>query len=166
MSGAEITSLILGTIGAVTGTYATWLSHKATRQELTLSRTDMKLLRFRVTNHSLRPIPVQAVTLQLRDGSCFVPSTESPTIEGIALPGVLAPESCFTIQWAGTRQVIELIYHGEFILSVTTQTGRTFSLVGKAEGLRQLSPACNGAANPEQQVGSLRQDRREETTKE
>jgi hypothetical protein len=145
MNGAEITSLILGTIGTAAGLYATWLSHKATRQELTLSRTDMDLLRFRITNYSLRPIPLLSVGLELKDSDRFVPSSESPTIEGITLPGVLAPESCFNVQWAGTRQVVEMIYHEVFVLSVTTQTGKTFRLEGRAERKRQPTPACDVA---------------------
>lgn len=132
MNAAEITSLILGTIGTVTGLYATWLSYKATWQHLTLSRADARLLRFRITNHSLRPIPVDTVGLELKDGARFVKSTESPEIEGITLPGVLPPESCFNVQWASTRPVVEMICHEVFVLSVTTQTGKTFRLKGKA----------------------------------
>lgn len=144
MNGAAITylNLILGLVGTVTGLYATWLSHRATRQELTLSRTDLKLLRFRVTNHSLRPIPVQSVTLELKEGDDFIQSLESPLIEGITLPGVLPPESCFNVQWAGTRQVVEIIFHVEFILSVTTQTEKTFRLKGIA-GVKGASERKN-----------------------
>jgi hypothetical protein len=133
MNAAEITSLILGTIGTGAGLFATWLSLKAIRQELTLSRTDPQLLRFRITNLSLRPIPVQSIALELKDGNNFITSSESPKIEGITLPGVLPPESCFDVQWAGTRQIVEMIYHEEFILSVTTQTGKTFRLEGIAK---------------------------------
>ena len=133
MNTLEITSLILGVIGTLTGVFATWLSLKAIRQELILSRTDPCRLSFRITNLSLRPIPVQSITLELKEGSRYISSSEPPQIKGIELPGVLPPESCFSVQWAGTRQIVEMVFHEEFILSVTTQTGRTFRLKGIAK---------------------------------
>ena len=139
MNGAEITSLVLGTIGTVTGIYAAWLSHKAIRQELILSRTDDHLLRFRVTNLSLRPIPVLSITLELKNAGKFTPSSESPKLEGILTPGVLSPESCFNVQWASTRQIVDALVHEEFLLSVTTQTGKTFRLQGATTKRSQQS---------------------------
>ncbi len=131
MNLAEITSLILGTIGTVAGLYATWISHKSICQELILTRTDPRLHRFRVTNLSLRPIPVLSIQLEVKEDEKFVPSsTEPPKIQGITLPGVLSPESCFEVQWAGTKQIVEMFICEEFILSVTTQTGKTFKLKG------------------------------------
>jgi len=132
MNRAEIISLILGAIGTLSGLYATWLSHKVIRQELTLSRTDMDHLRFRITNYSLRPIPIQGIQLGLKVGDKLIPSPEPLSIEGISLPGVLPPESCIDVQQS-TGQKIGMIVCDGFILTVTTQTGRAFRLEGKAK---------------------------------
>ena len=132
MNGAEIISLILGVVGTLSGLYATWLSQKAIRQELTLSRTDMDLLRFRITNYSLRPIPIQAIQLVLKKGDKFSPSSEPLSIKGIPLPGVLPPESCIDVQQS-TGQKIGMIVSDGFILTVTTQTGRAFRLEEKGK---------------------------------
>lgn len=132
MDAATITSLILGTLGTVTGCYATWLSYKATRQELTVLCTDRKLQKFRVINYSLRPVPVQSIRLELKDDKEFMTSNQSPSLQGITLPGPLAPESCFDVEFE-LIQSIEMGLSKEFRLTVITQTGREFQVDGKIE---------------------------------
>jgi hypothetical protein len=140
MDIANIIAIILGTVGTLTGCYAAWLSHKAAQQELTIVRTDAKLLRFDVVNFSLRPIPIQSISLELRDEDKFVPSDDTPSIEGISLPGVLAPESSFQVHWADTRQIVEVIVYEEFRLSIKTQIGKVFIVEGSTKnGANQSS---------------------------
>jgi hypothetical protein len=119
---------IFGTLGAATGCYATWLNHKAMRQELTIIRTNESSLSFRVTNYSLRPIPILSLSLEIKEDGVFNPSSHELSLHGVTIPGVLAPESSFKIQLSGTEQIVEMIVYEAFRLTVTTQTENTFTL--------------------------------------
>jgi hypothetical protein len=110
-------------IGFLSGLYALWISDSSRRQNLTIDISDEFPDWYKITNHSLRPIPIQKVVLLIKGNSGFKPSLESPTIRGITLPGSLAPEFSFEVDWASTRQVVEMIFGGETMLEVHTQTG-------------------------------------------
>mgnify|MGYP003592212800 CR=1 FL=1 len=133
MDAATIASLILGTIGTLTGCYASWLSFKATSQEITIIRTHPTQLSFAIVNYSIRPIPVQSITLDLDADGNTVRCNTRPKLSGLDLPGVLAPESRCDIEWDGQEQLIDLVWYESFTLIIETQTGRTFRLKGTAK---------------------------------
>ena len=116
-------------VGFLSGLYALWLSHVATRQDLTIARIDADQMKFRVINFSLRPIPVQEIYLELSDNGKFTRSDETPTLDGISLPGPLPPESSFEVQWE-LRQLIEMVLSKRYRLTLITQTGKTIRVIG------------------------------------
>ncbi len=123
MQAHDIISLILGAVGTVTGCLGTWLSFKSRKQDLKIECISEDPLHFKVTNKSLRPIPIQSISLFLYDNGKWIPSAKSPEVEGISMPGSLPPESSFRVRFS-ILQVGEIVWHGRFRLVVTTQIGR------------------------------------------
>jgi hypothetical protein len=123
MTTIESATLYMAIVGFLSGLYALWLSDRNERQRVTIGSSEKRPNWYKITNHSLRSIPIQKIVLLVRNDRGFMPSNEIPQVEGIDLPGVLPPESAFEVTWASIRQVAEMILSGETILEVHTQTG-------------------------------------------
>jgi hypothetical protein len=133
----DILNFILGLIGTLTGITGTWFAFHACRQHLTIDRSEMWSDGYKVINHSLRPIPIQKVVLLVKSGTDFVPSNPPPEIRGLILPGSLAPESSFEVDWANARQIVEVCLQRETKLEIYTQTGKVFRRVHKQQSIKR-----------------------------
>jgi hypothetical protein len=120
----SVLNLILGIIGTVFGCAGTIMSIQARRQHLAIGPSDKWTHGYKITNHSLRPIPIEKVTLLVRHGSSFEPTSEPPVIHGLNLPASLSPESSFEVDWASIDQLVDLTLGEEMMLVVQTQTGK------------------------------------------
>ena len=89
-----ILSAITGIAGMIVGSISIYISLKSIKQDLYIIKTEPEKLCFRVTNMSLRPIPVQSLTLEILKSGNGETSKEPVELNGIKLPGVLPPESC------------------------------------------------------------------------
>lgn len=127
----DILNCILGVIGTLTGSIALWMAWNSYRQNLTIERSDLWPSGYKVVNHSLRPIPIQKVELLVKKGVEFIRLIPSPEIRGLTLPGNLAPESSFEVDWVSARQTVEVCLQKETKLEVYTQTGEIFTCVHK-----------------------------------
>lgn len=132
----DLINFILGLTGTIMGVIGTWLAFQAYRQKLTIESSVMWPNGYRVVNHSLRPIPIQKAVLLVNNGGVFVPSTPAPKINGLTLPGSLAPESSFEVDWAGARQIAEVCLSSVTKLEIHTQTGKVFSSVHRQKKQR------------------------------
>ena len=119
-----ILNFILGIIGVITGCIGTWLSIQSRRQHLKINMSDDWTQPCKITNHSLRPIPIQKIILLINEGSGFNPSKEYPILDDIEIPGVLPPESSFKVSWKNISQIVELITPKERQIEIHTQTGK------------------------------------------
>lgn len=90
-------------------------------------QTNTSQLSFAVVNYTLRPIPIQSISLTHEEGGKVVKTGMSPTLRGLSVPGILPPEARCDIEWSGMEQLFDVVWHDEFTLTVETQTGRKIS---------------------------------------
>ena len=128
----DVLTQYMAIVGFFSGLYALWLSHKAVRQDLTILCTDSHMLTFRVVNYSLRPVPIESIRLEVKENGTYVTSGGSLTLKDMSLPGILAPESSFKIDYA-LEQLVEIFLSKKYRLTVTSQTGNEFSFEGTIE---------------------------------
>ena len=119
-------SLVLGSIGTITGCIGAVLSIEARRQRLTISRSRTRKHGYTITNHTLRPIPIESVIIHVRkSGGTFTPAGKIE-LEGLSLPGSLPPESSFDAYSLNIEQAIDVLWSDEYRLELRTQTGKIF----------------------------------------
>ena len=119
-------SLLLGTIGTITGCIGAFLSIESRRQRLTISRSNTRKQGYTITNHTLRPIPIESVMIYVRkSGGNFTPAGNIE-LKGISLPGSLPPESSFDAFSLDVEQAIDVLWSDEYRLELRTQTGKIF----------------------------------------
>ena len=119
-------SLFLGAIGTIMGCIGTVLSVEARRQHLTISRSHTRKHGYTITNHTLRPIPIESVKIYVRkSGESFTPAC-TIELDGLSLPGSLPPESSFDAYSLNIEQAIDVLWSDEYRLELRTQTGKVF----------------------------------------
>lgn len=121
-----ILSFVLGLIGTITGCIGTYLSIEARRQHLTITRSHTRDIGFTITNHTLRPIPIESVKLFIKKGGDKYIPAGSIELTGFSPPGLLPPESSFEASFLNMEQAIEAVMSDEYRLELRTQTGKIF----------------------------------------
>lgn len=118
--------IVLGAFGSLLALLDFLLILWDRRQCVRIERLLGGEIRFRVTNHTHRPIPIHSVEILTESPDQKPTSRRWPTLlHGVALPGVLNPESCLEVQWS-TDDLLGVILSGSFRLIVESQTGRQF----------------------------------------
>ena len=121
----DLGTFLIALVGCVSGLYATWRLHRDARQSICITSSRTQKDWYIVTNHSLRPIPIQDITLFARCGRDKFKSLGNVEIRGIHIPGILAPESSFEVSWTTMEQILDtMMYYDEYYLLLTTQTGK------------------------------------------
>ena len=80
---------------------------------------------YKITNHTLRPIPIESLTLLVKkQGGVYTPAG-AMEIDGLSIPGILAPESSFEVYWSNIEQTVDAVWSDEYRIELRTQTGKT-----------------------------------------
>ena len=118
-------------VGFFTGLYALWISDNARTQNVKISKSEFWPKGFKITNESLRPIPINKVLLILtrRDNGQNI--ILNPEVRGITIPGNLPPEQSFEIDYSSALQIVETVLSKKRTLEVHTQTGKVIRKVIK-----------------------------------
>jgi len=123
---ADWFGIALGAFGTLLASLDLILILLDRRQHVAILRLPGHAIRFRVTNHTRRPIPLQSIEIYANFPG-GTPSTQQwPTrLHGLELPGMLAPEACVEAE-PSTDDLIGMILSGTFRLVVESQTGKSF----------------------------------------